>query len=114
VYALGIVAVLVLAYKAGVASLPSGRTAQAAPAASTPVSTFSDNVLQVGRDIEPGTYVAPGAASNDSCYWERATSPSGGLDSIIANDRTRGGQVIVIVKPGEYLKVEGCGVWTKR
>jgi hypothetical protein len=125
VYAIGIVAVLVLAYKAGVASMPNGRTAQAAPATSTPapalvaaptgpVSSFSDNVFQVGRDIEPGTYVAPGAASGDSCYWERSTTPSGGVDSIIANDRTKAGQVIVIVNPGEYLKVEGCGVWTKR
>jgi hypothetical protein len=105
------------------AGASAARTVEAAPlttfrapteaAPVGPLSTFSDGVYEVGRDIHAGSYVAPGA-QGPSCYWERATDPSAGLDAIIANDRTRGGQVLISVKAGEFLKVDGCGTWTKR
>lgn len=79
-----------------------------------PVSTFSDGVYEVGRDIPPGRYAAPGGSPTVSCYWERTSDPSAGMDGVLDNDRTRGGQVIVTVKAGEFLKVEDCGTWTKR
>jgi hypothetical protein len=123
VYAIGIVAALLLAYKAGMANGPArvvtapttqAPVAQAEPAVSGPVSTFTDGVYEVGRDITAGTYIAPGGADGGGCYWKRLSSLSGGVDSIIANDLTHGGQVLITVNSGEYLQVKDCGTWTKR
>lgn len=123
VYALGIVVALVLAYKAGMANGPvravpapaaQAPVVQAEPAVSGPVSTFSDGVYEVGRDIEAGTYVAPGGPDGGGCYWKRLSSLAGDVDSIIANDLNHGGQVLITVNSGEYLQVKDCGTWTKR
>lgn len=123
VVALGIVVALVLAYKAGMANGPvrvvpapavAAPVAQAEPAATGPVSTFSDGVYEVGRDIAAGTYVAPGGTNGVTCYWKRSSTADGDTDSIIANDVTKAGQVLVTVKAGEFLQVKDCGAWAKR
>lgn len=123
VYAAGIIAGLLLAYKAGMANSPvrvvpapvaQAPVAQAEPAVSGPVSTFSDGVYEVGRDIAAGTYMAPGGPDGGGCYWKRLSSLAGGVDSIIANDLTHGGQVLITVNSGEYLQAKDCGTWTKR
>lgn len=88
----------------------STSTSPATLASTGPVSTFSDGFYEVGRDIIPGTFAAPGGRN---CFWERSRDATG--QSRITNEWSPGqGQVIVTTKAGEYLKVSDCGTWTKR
>jgi hypothetical protein len=74
-----------------------------------PKTEFGNGTHRVGVDIAPGTYVAAGGTG---CYWERQSVFGGGLDSIIANDLSRGGQVVVTIAASDKgFKTSGCGTW---
>ena len=65
---------------------------------------------RVGSDIQPGIYAGnPGSEAGDSCYWERLSGLSGGLDDIISNDSARG-QFYVEVKSTDSYFTVGCEV----
>lgn len=91
------------------ATLPP--TTAAPTTAAGPKTTFGNGQYRVGVDIAPGTYVAPGGSG---CYWERqATFGGGSLGDIIANDLSRGGQVVVTIAASDKgFKTSGCGTWT--
>lgn len=80
------------------------------PTTAGPKTTFGNGQYRVGTDIAPGTYVAPGGSG---CYWERqATFGGSSLSDIIANDLSRGGQVVVTIAASDKgFKTNGCGTW---
>ena len=76
-----------------------------------PKTEFGAGTYRVGVDIAPGTYVAPGGTN---CYWERQSVFGGELDSIIANDLSRGGQVVTTISASDKgFKTSGCGTWRR-
>lgn len=73
-------------------------------------STFANGIHLVGRDINPGTYQAPGGSL---CYWERLSGTSGEFDDLIANDLPSGTAIVTISGSDVAFKSEDCGTWTK-
>jgi hypothetical protein len=72
--------------------------------------SFRRGTRQVGRNVEPGRYVAPGSSF---CYWARLSGFGGDLGDIIANGIVIRGQVIVDIQPTDVgFKSSGCGTWT--
>jgi hypothetical protein len=67
----------------------------------------------VPTDVKPGTYHTTVPDDSLACYWHRAKSAEGDVDSILANDNVdSGGHVIVTVaKTDKAFKTEGCGEW---
>ena len=64
----------------------------------------------VGSEIQPGIY--KGIAGTDffsSCYWERVSSLSGDLDSILANDNGQG-QFYIEVLDSDYAISTNCEI----
>jgi hypothetical protein len=80
----------------------------AAPA--TASDTFDDGSWVVNEQIVPGRYRSDGSGS---CYWQRATDFSGGVDSIIANDNVDGSTVVDIKATDVAFTSNRCGTWTK-
>lgn len=87
---------------------PLATASTTAPAG--PKTTFGAGEYRVGVDIAPGTYVSAGG---NGCYWERERTFGGsGLNDIIANDLTNGGQVVVtIAASDDGFKTSGCATW---
>jgi hypothetical protein len=75
-------------------------------------TSFGPGTYLVGRQIEAGTYQAPGGSN---CYFERRSDTSSDLDGIIANEwSTDKSQQIVTIDPTDVaFKSSGCGRWTK-
>ncbi|NLV79529.1 MAG: hypothetical protein GXY65_09350 [Rhodococcus sp.] len=73
-------------------------------------STFGNGIHLVGRDINPGTYQAPGGSM---CYWERLSGTSGEFSDLIANDLPSGTAVVTISGSDVAFKSDDCGTWTK-
>jgi predicted peptidase len=122
VYAVGIVAVLVLAYKAGVASMPSGHAVQAprpAQAASVPATIpgqIGDGTWLVGIDIQPGTYRSTGAVPRiNFCWWGRLSDTTGDSHAIIASGAANAGeQIVVTINPNDRaFKATNCEPFVK-
>ena len=69
----------------------------------------------MGTDIQPGTYQTQGPASSaiPNCYWERDSSASGELSSIIANGNTQGSATVTVASTDKLFKTQGCQQWTK-
>ncbi|PFG18265.1 hypothetical protein ATK74_2849 [Propionicimonas paludicola] len=64
-----------------------------------------DGLLEVGTDIKPGTYVAPGGSL---CEWDREDRGF----SVLGAGPNSDGQVIVTINPGDrYFYNRGCGTW---
>ena len=63
----------------------------------------------VGRDIEPGRYVATGF---EFCYWERLSGLSGELDDVITNDIPNFRSIVEIVPTDVAFDSVDCGGWT--
>lgn len=80
--------------------------------AAGPKTTFGNGTHRVGIDIAAGTYIAPGG---NGCYWERQSVFGGsGSGAIIANELSRGGQVVVTIEASDKgFKTTSCGTWTK-
>jgi hypothetical protein len=70
-------------------------------------NSFEDGVYEVGRDIEPGTYRAPGSSG---CYWARQSSPD---ETDIISNHYGAGQVVATLNAGEFFRTDGCGTWVK-
>jgi hypothetical protein len=92
-----------------------------APAAAAPGTAQAGTTIPgdgsyiVGTDIQPGTYQTKGPASSaiPNCYWERDSSASGDLGSIIANDNTVGSATVTVQSTDKLFKTSGCQDWTK-
>lgn len=93
-----------------VATVAPPTTSPPTTVAAGPKTTFGNGQYRVGTDIAPGTYVAPGGTT---CYWERQSTFGGsGVESIIANDLSQGGQVVVTIAASDKgFKTSGCGTW---
>lgn len=98
---------------AAAAPAPQTETVAAQPAG--PATTVSDGTYEVGVDMAAGRYKTEGpSASNalDMCYWERASTDSGELGSIIANEIVQG-PGSVTVQNGEFATLRGGCTWTR-
>jgi hypothetical protein len=82
--------------------------AQKAKSVRTVIS--GNGAYMVGADFRPGTYRSVG---NDGCYWERASSASGELGSIIANDNADGQVLVTISASDKVFKTSRCKGWSR-
>ncbi|GAA1399230.1 hypothetical protein GCM10009639_38660 [Kitasatospora putterlickiae] len=101
---------------ATVTAPPAVTTPPAETAPAGPADTIDGSgTFLVGTDIRPGTYrtAGPGGRSGGMCYWERARSADGDLDSVIANENLMGQGVVTIKKSDVVFKTQGCQSWTK-
>ena len=94
------------------AALKKRETTVSGAEAAKAKNTFGDGTRTVGRDIEPGTYIAT-ADVGSSCYWAILTSGSNGSD-IVDNDIPGGGRPSVTISAGQDFKSSRCGSWTKQ
>ena len=62
-------------------------------------TTIGPGDYLVGIDIQPGTYRGE-AGADESCYWERLNSFSGGFNAIVANGNGEG-QFFAEAQPGD-------------
>jgi regulator of replication initiation timing len=74
----------------------------------TGASTIEDGIWQVGTDVRPGTYRAPGGAN---CYWARLRSAN--TSNIIVNGFGGKNQAVELTAEGEWFETDGCGTWTR-
>lgn len=82
------------------------------PAPVGPKTTITgDGTYEVGVDVEPGKYKAPGSAQGSlaPCYWARLKADG---EDIIDNDLGNGPKTATI-KKGELFETARCGTWTK-
>jgi hypothetical protein len=85
-----------------------GVAAQAAPKS----SFRGSGTFKVGSQVQPGVYVSA-AKPSQSCYWARLSDTSGSFDSIIANEFSRGQQVVEILDTDAAIKVTRCQTFRK-
>ena len=80
----------------------------AAASASVPkaVAFPGDGTFEVGADIDPGLYRSSGTG-----YWERLADASGGLDAIIANEKTSGQAYVQIKDSDGWFSSRGMEDW---
>ena len=91
----------------GLATLtPVGRPAITGSAGST---EFRNGVFQIGTDIAPGTYRAPGS---DRCYWARLSNFTG-TSNILANHFGPGQVIVTIERTDVGFESSNCGRWTR-
>ncbi|MFI1657744.1 hypothetical protein ACH4ZU_22915 [Streptomyces sp. NPDC020472] len=74
------------------------------------VTIDGDGDFEVGSDVKPGLYRTTGNKDAE-CYWERAKSASGDVDSILANDNVTGTSYVEIKASDKLFKSTGCGTW---
>jgi hypothetical protein len=75
-----------------------------------PVHEFTDGTYRVGPDIPAGLYHTAGGSD---CYWERMSSLSGDLDSILANDNITGPTTVQVKSSDKAFQVDGGCTWSK-
>jgi hypothetical protein len=76
-----------------------------------PLTAFDDGTWAVNRDIAPGRYRSTGGSA---CYWQRSSSFSGDIGTILANDNVDTGSALVDVQPSDVeFKSSDCGHWQK-
>lgn len=73
-------------------------------------SQFTDGILLVGSDIQPGRYRNDGGGF---CYWARLSGVSGEFGDIITNNNVQGQSVVDIASTDVAFESSGCGTWTK-
>lgn len=87
-------------------------TKKAGPA--KPKATIpGDGTYEVGKDIQPGTYVS-GVPDSGNCYWARMKGTSGSMDDIIANNNSAGQSVVTIAASDKVFESSGCNDWARR
>lgn len=89
---------------------PSETEDEQEPEPPAPSASFGEGTYQVGADIEPGTYRAPGG---QNCYWARLRNFSGGLNSIIANGGFQKNVVVEILASDTGFESNNCGTWSR-
>ena len=93
---------------AGTVASPSASASTSVPGSGG--SKIDDGTWQVGTDIQPGTYRAPGGGT---CYWEIRTKPdngNGSTDGIKDNGLSDSNPVVTLAS-GEWFKTRSCGTW---
>lgn len=70
------------------------------------MSTITDGVWEVGSDIEPGTYRAPGGSM---CYW----ATLGSADTSDMTNNSFGGSNQTVQLSGGWFETSDCGEWEK-
>ena len=90
---------------APVTSAPATISPRATPA--SPVTAFGDGAFYVstvgsaqGVTVAPGTYRSAGVAG---CAWEKRDG----------SDGVRGSIDQIVLRPGNFIRSQGCGAWTK-
>jgi hypothetical protein len=73
-------------------------------------TSFGDGIFIVGVDIAPGTYRTN---APDGCYWERMRNFIGDLNSILANNNTKGSTIVEIRAGDSGFESDGCGTWSR-
>ncbi|WP_289032731.1 hypothetical protein [uncultured Arsenicicoccus sp.] len=98
------------------ATAPLAETSAAAPApAPAPAAGTTipgDGTYEVGKDIQPGTYVSD-KPSSGNCYWARLKDTDS-FEGIIANNNSAGRSVVAIKKSDKYFQSTGCSDWVRR
>lgn len=72
-----------------------------------------DGTYEVGKDIQPGTYVS-GTPDSGNCYWARMSGTSGSFNDIIANNNSAGQSVVTIAPTDKVFESSGCNDWARR
>jgi len=73
-------------------------------------TSFSDGSYQVGHDIQPGIYHAPGTGGTTDCFWKKLNQANVTTDSY-----HQPGPAVVVIEPTvTFFSTHGCGVWSKR
>lgn len=78
--------------------------------------TIADGDWEVGKNLQPGTYLAP---HGGACYWWRQNEAGGDLDSAIpgqseviaAGYMLQGQAMVTILDSDRYFTSVGCGTW---
>jgi hypothetical protein len=70
------------------------------------VSFSGNGIHEVGVEVEPGLYRSSGTG-----YWERLRDTSGGLDAIIANERTSGQAYVQIKETDGWFSTTRMEDW---
>jgi hypothetical protein len=87
---------------------PAETTTTAAAEPPAPVDTFEDGLHLVGRDIEPGRYIAVGLSGG--CDWARLADVEG--TQPIAAAESLDGQAVVEISPDDAaFQSQSCGLW---
>jgi hypothetical protein len=86
-------------------------TTQPATTTTTLPVVFSDGTWLIGDEIEAGLYVTI-ELDPSSCYWERLSGLSGGLEDILANANPEGKALVEIKDGDEAFSAQRCGGWT--
>lgn len=76
---------------------------------------ISDGVHEVGKDMEPGTWISDGVPSDiPDCVWFVTPDPSKDPDSqnLPSYTQVRGHRVKVVLERGMGFVSTDCGVWT--
>lgn len=80
----------------------------------TPKASFAgDGTYEVGKDIQPGTYVSS-TPDSGNCYWARMKGMSGSFGDIIANNNSAGQSVVTIASTDKVFETSGCNDWSRR
>jgi hypothetical protein len=72
-------------------------------------SAISDGTWQVGTDVTPGTYHAPGGST---CGWViESGSPNGSNNSIVSKGESGQTNPVVTLSYGDRFTTTNCGTW---
>ena len=80
------------------------------------VSSFSDGVWLVGRDVKPGRYKVESRlrlGDDEYCSWALYRGGTN-VDDLLTSDYVRGGRPEVILRNGQEFVTDGCGTWSRR
>lgn len=77
----------------------------APPVPAGPATTITAGVYEVGVDMLPGKWKAPGEGK---CYWARKKNDD---SQAIIDNHYQPGPAAVVVKAGELFETNNCGTW---
>lgn len=88
-------------------------TAKPAPPPGPQTTGLAAGTYVVGSDIAPGTYKTEGPDGSNlvGCYWARLSALTG--DAIIANNISKGADVVQILPGDKGFETSGCKPWSK-
>jgi hypothetical protein len=88
---------------------PQGEVERVEVASGGGDSVFGDGTWEVGSDIAPGTYRAPGGSG---CYWAILNGPPTGEHDNIEENGGFSKNVVVTVSEGQWFETNRCGDWS--
>lgn len=81
------------------------QTSTSSEPTSAPEDGFGSGTKLVGKDIQPGRYIA---APNADCYWERESGTAGTFEQVLANDNNSGQVIVDILPTDAAFTSSGC------